>query len=67
MVCNALLSKVQDGLFGTPYGLYTGSNAFETELGVQPPVGPGPTRREVSRVTKKILIMFNHPDGGFQK
>ena len=31
--------KVQDGLFGTPYGIYTGSNAFETELGVQPPVG----------------------------
>eukprot|EP00435_Cladocopium_sp_Y103_P041172 s2316_g11.t1 len=30
---------VQDGLFGTPYGLYTGSSAFETELGVQPPVG----------------------------
>ena len=21
---------VQDGLFGTPYGLYTGSSAFET-------------------------------------
>ena len=31
--------QVQDGLFGTPYGLYTGSSAFETELGVQPPVG----------------------------
>ncbi|CAK8991028.1 unnamed protein product [Durusdinium trenchii] len=30
---------VQDGLFGTPYGLYTGSSAFESELGVQPPVG----------------------------
>ena len=29
----------QDGLFGTPYGLYTGSGAFESELGVQPPVG----------------------------
>eukprot|EP00438_Fugacium_kawagutii_P031156 Skav200601 [mRNA] locus=scaffold1278:144451:150332:- [translate_table: standard] len=28
-----------DGLFGTPYGLYTGSSAFESELGVQPPVG----------------------------
>ena len=28
---------VQDGLFGTPYGLYTGSSAFENELGVQPP------------------------------
>ena len=31
--------QVQDGLFGTPYGLYTGSSAFENELGVQPPVG----------------------------
>ncbi len=30
---------MQDGLFGTPYGLYTGSSAFENELGVQPPVG----------------------------
>ncbi len=30
---------VQDGLFGTPYGLYTGSSAFENELGVQPPAG----------------------------
>ncbi|CAK9085251.1 Fucoxanthin-chlorophyll a-c binding protein E [Durusdinium trenchii] len=30
---------VQDGLFGSPYGLYTGSSAFESELGVQPPVG----------------------------
>eukprot|EP00439_Symbiodinium_sp_Y106_P056014 s1121_g7.t2 len=30
---------VQDGLFGTPYGLYQGSSAFETELGVQPPAG----------------------------
>jgi len=30
---------VQDGLFGTPYGLYTGSSAFESELGVQPPAG----------------------------
>eukprot|EP00437_Effrenium_voratum_P003344 CAMPEP_0181422388 /NCGR_PEP_ID=MMETSP1110-20121109/13589_1 /TAXON_ID=174948 /ORGANISM="Symbiodinium sp., Strain CCMP421" /LENGTH=768 /DNA_ID=CAMNT_0023545485 /DNA_START=74 /DNA_END=2377 /DNA_ORIENTATION=- len=30
---------VQDGLFGTPYGLYAGSSAFEKELGVQPPVG----------------------------
>ena len=26
-------------MFGTPYGLYTGSSAFESELGVQPPVG----------------------------
>ena len=24
---------VQDGLFGTPYGLYTGSSAFETWRG----------------------------------
>ncbi|CAE7743294.1 FCPE, partial [Symbiodinium pilosum] len=30
---------VQNGLFGTPYGLYTGSSAFENELGVQPPAG----------------------------
>ncbi|CAJ1447257.1 unnamed protein product [Effrenium voratum] len=30
---------VQDGLFGTPYGLYAGSSAFESELGVQAPVG----------------------------
>ncbi|OLP73687.1 Fucoxanthin-chlorophyll a-c binding protein B, chloroplastic, partial [Symbiodinium microadriaticum] len=30
---------VQNGLFGTPYGLYTGSSAFENELGVQAPAG----------------------------
>jgi len=30
---------VQNGLFGTPYGLYTGSSAFENELGVQAPLG----------------------------